>query len=272
MNSDWYIDRGYSHKICEDYATVGDGFVIISDGCSSSEHTDIGARLLCMSAKELLNDRGMCSDYRSLKGYVVAKSVPLLDRIGLSVASLDATLLVAFVRDGFIRVYVYGDGYVVITYKTQCCKERYVDKQFCKFEYPQNAPYYPSYEADISRNIMYHKEIQTVRDSRRFVEDGFSSEEWNGSESLIDDECVITEKLENVANVVLMSDGAGSFLEKKNGVAEAVPDIDILMTFTDFKITKGEFVARRANAVMKRFRKNNITHYDDLVVGGLNFD
>ena len=53
MNADAYFTIGKEHVqkdpfVCQDYAAVvGPGRVVLSDGCSSSRHTDFGARLLC---------------------------------------------------------------------------------------------------------------------------------------------------------------------------------------------------------------------------------
>ena len=56
MNADYYIEKGQSHDFCEDFALAGkigeSAYAILSDGCSSSEHVDLGARLLVHAAKD----------------------------------------------------------------------------------------------------------------------------------------------------------------------------------------------------------------------------
>ena len=56
-NLDWYFTIAKQHVVCEDYALTGwepVPYTIVCDGCSSSEHTDVGARVLAWSAKKAL--------------------------------------------------------------------------------------------------------------------------------------------------------------------------------------------------------------------------
>ena len=58
VNLDWFMKTGRSHNICEDYVMVGLNpmpHMILADGCSTSPHTDVGARILVMVAKMYLN-------------------------------------------------------------------------------------------------------------------------------------------------------------------------------------------------------------------------
>ncbi|HYO91642.1 MAG TPA: hypothetical protein VEQ40_08400, partial [Pyrinomonadaceae bacterium] len=69
MNADSAFLIGATHAVCQDYAVAGNGtpderaavsnlqanpYVILSDGCSSSPDTDIGARLLVKAAEQVL--------------------------------------------------------------------------------------------------------------------------------------------------------------------------------------------------------------------------
>ena len=57
MQVDTFSKIGKTHKICEDYILSGTKpfpYIIISDGCSSSEGTDMGARLLCFLAQQYI--------------------------------------------------------------------------------------------------------------------------------------------------------------------------------------------------------------------------
>ncbi len=72
MNSDWFLRTGSTHKMCEDYALtndrfnpgnptapgpiIGTPFAILADGCSSSPHTDFGARLLSASVRHIVRE------------------------------------------------------------------------------------------------------------------------------------------------------------------------------------------------------------------------
>ncbi len=57
INIDTFLKIGDQHKICEDYIIQGTDQVpllILSDGCSSSDNTEMGARILCYLAKQYL--------------------------------------------------------------------------------------------------------------------------------------------------------------------------------------------------------------------------
>jgi len=58
MHADHHYEIGSSHVACEDYAMSGtqEGltYAILSDGCSASKDSDVGARILCHLAKSAL--------------------------------------------------------------------------------------------------------------------------------------------------------------------------------------------------------------------------
>ena len=69
MNADSAFRMGSTHAVCQDYAVASawtaaahtDGaappprpYIILSDGCSSTPDTDVGARLLVKAAEPLL--------------------------------------------------------------------------------------------------------------------------------------------------------------------------------------------------------------------------
>src|SRR6476659_1428102 len=55
MNADATINIGATHALCQDYVIAKDRHVILSDGCSSSPDTDIGARLLVKALEQNLS-------------------------------------------------------------------------------------------------------------------------------------------------------------------------------------------------------------------------
>src|SRR5215203_2249321 len=52
MNTDCFFNIGATHSVCQDYV-VASPYLILSDGCSSSPDTDIGARLLVKAAERV---------------------------------------------------------------------------------------------------------------------------------------------------------------------------------------------------------------------------
>ena len=62
INVDSFLKKGKQHFICEDYIINSDDrdtmpYIILSDGCSSSENTDIGSRVLVRSALNILDEK-----------------------------------------------------------------------------------------------------------------------------------------------------------------------------------------------------------------------
>jgi hypothetical protein len=118
------IVQGQTHPICQDYATSSvvcgldltvkhNPIAIVSDGCSAVPDSDVGARLIALTAR------------RTLESLIGARTVPTLDVLGDSVLhgalrtarhlgvpeiSCAATLLTAFVLDAVCHVYFFGDG------------------------------------------------------------------------------------------------------------------------------------------------------------------
>ena len=260
ITTDWFLKQGYSHKVCEDYAFNGNDFVVLSDGCSMSDFTDYGARTLCFSAAgfiQAFGKKGGVPDYNIFKHQVLGTSVSNIKSLGLPLTSLDATLLVAFIEGPFIKVYVYGDGYI-------CTTDVYENKTFYQFEYSNNAPEYLTYELDPKRKETY-------------------LEEFGGELTVLKSECLGNwEEIEPVNSfkfainefktITLSSDGVASFTAKNKGFVETMNPIASLNDFVSFKNFKGEFVRRRANKAIKTFEKVDIRNYDDLSIVGIHIE
>ena len=145
----WYT-TGDGHIVGQDYAIAHDGpgpqaIAIVSDGCSSSPDTDVGARLLARAALATGSERhspcGSAAIWRA-----AAASEPL----GLPAHALDATLLVAHAHDETIEISVRGDGVLA-------ARRRDGTVEIWVVTHPQGAPYYPSYALDPARHREYLK-------------------------------------------------------------------------------------------------------------------
>jgi len=281
MNSDSFLRKG-NHKICEDYAVAGDGYAIVSDGCSSSAYTDIGSRVICMVAQEviscvikethdddsLLFDTYTPIEYDFLRSYIMEKSAKCVKEMGLPLSCLDATLLIVFALGDWVYIYTYGDGYISVT-----CNNKI--RRYYKFEFNKNAPYYPGYCLNEGREKTYREDVGgydgIIGSAYRCIDSSFSGlkigrGDWLKTKSMHpDDEHILRMGKEVISNVVLMSDGVSSF---RFGT-RPVPDLEVLRNFTDFKMMQGEFVYRRLNATMKQLTKAGFSHYDDLGIAGL---
>lgn len=108
---------GSSHTVCQDYARAGSDRALLSDGCSGSPDTDIGARLLVTAAlQEPTLDGGLpARAAQTARGWAALQGLAVPDR---TPGCLDATLLLAW-RDGdHLRALIAGDGAVAVRYRS----------------------------------------------------------------------------------------------------------------------------------------------------------
>src|SRR5215471_7910586 len=105
MNTDFYLERGKDHAICEDFAATGmvdgSGFAMVSDGCSSSKEVDFGSRILVHAARDnllpLLASRASFDGVDFGKATIAKAGKVIGCFAALPVSVLDATLLLAVV-------------------------------------------------------------------------------------------------------------------------------------------------------------------------------
>src|SRR5689334_24245825 len=131
MNTDFYLERGKEHAICEDFATTGiiggHGFALVSDGCSSSKEVDFGSRILVHAAKDNLTTllaSGAPFDAIAFAQATIARAGKVVGCFELlPVTTLDATLLLALVRPDrdtesfWAQVCFWGDGLAIMRKK-----------------------------------------------------------------------------------------------------------------------------------------------------------
>ncbi|MFN2514557.1 MAG: protein phosphatase 2C domain-containing protein, partial [Pyrinomonadaceae bacterium] len=130
MNVDSAFIIGATHAVCQDYAVAGNGlpthqardenspaapYLILSDGCSSSPDTDIGARLLVKAAEQiLLVYRPLASELPEMHKESAQRALTWAGLAGLSPQVVDATLLTAHVRGDELILGCSGDAVIVL--------------------------------------------------------------------------------------------------------------------------------------------------------------
>ena len=132
MNADAYFEIGAAHTVCEDYAIAGSyedlTYAILCDGCSSSQDTDVGARILAQvsqgvlkylhNRKLLYNIEFLTEKFKEVfNELVLNKCMEVRQTLRLPQSAFDATLLVSFGVGKNIRVITMrGDGFALIKY------------------------------------------------------------------------------------------------------------------------------------------------------------
>lgn len=252
--SDYIFSIGKEHKVCEDYVIVDNEkipMIIVSDGCSSSDFSDIGARLLSFNAKRFIQEHFL--SLISNKEYVkeIFQQTFLYNKaISLNEKSLDCTLLFAFIYKEELHYFVIGDG--IVNYK----KNNQVFTQ--NFSFKDEKVFYGNYFNNVSRLDFYHKNNLSLK-----IENISSKEN-----SIIETKDYIYYNSLNVNELdyfFLSTDGLLSCS------SDTVTSKKIFFEFLDFKNLKGEFIQRRYKNWVKKINKEGINHADDIGIAGFSF-
>lgn len=259
-----YIPAQKPPKVCQDYAicsntypsTNENPFLIICDGCGSSNNTDIGARLLAHSFRRVFEERGynFKNLAEKLEIYAISLADIALKTLKINNDALDATLIFSMVDGGFIKTRFFGDGYLLSLTK---------DKEIIgshKISYSKNAPHYLSYRINKIRQDLYF-DMQSDDLCPIKIKNLISSDQTSLT---IDCDFVHYSIVENLEFYFIMSDGVESFMEISTG--KKIPPLEIMKMIGDIKSKPGEFIKRRVRAVIKELAEKGIYNYDDLSV------
>lgn len=257
IQTDTFLKIGKTHQVCEDYIISGDlptKYVILSDGCSSSKNTEMGARIICHLAKQYLHYRKLDYrfpnlDYDEMGLWIIHNAELTARQLGLPVNCLDATLVVSYEHDGRFYIYMYGDGVVVTEHISGVIS-------VMEIEYTKNAPYYLSYRIDPERMDLFHKMGQDLIIKSTFEDDYKNTYAY-------DYKTLFHFDVDTTPKILVCSDGIASFMKG----AEPEQTIEIAEEFLTYKSTKGEFLKRRLKRAIKIYEANSINHHDDLSVG-----
>lgn len=272
-NIDSFMAIGNSHEVCEDYIYHSfqvDPYMIRSDGCSSSKNTDVGARVLVHSARNILNRfihrTGIPIEADVLGDMIAHEAEETIRKLGLNTSALDATLIIAYRLKDKIIINVFGDGNVILKKKDGTTK-------IYNYQYAKNMPYYLSYYVDVGRQNQYCREMfdtdvggKCLVTTRHLL--------YEDPEKL-DDFRVVAEDFVNIPTFILpiedyemigiASDGIESFFDPHSSLRTGYKEV--LEELTAFKGTVGEFLKRRCKRAIKNYKKEGIEHYDDVSIG-----
>jgi len=292
MNADSTFVIGSTHAVCQDYVVAGNPksaqapYVILSDGCSSSLDTDIGARLLVKSAERILIT-APDTDTRLVHASAAAEALKLATLLGLISQAVDATLLTAQVREHELVLACSGDGVIAIQ-DWSGVLEAY------SIAYPSGYPRYPTYSqqpdrlaalsvyeerpagsfsaapasqqqdsgASIQKEIKYYRG-QPSQPGLELVDSFTSTEETE----------VFTFNARSTQFASLLSDGIHSFCSthgtESTKRAQPILFPSFARELLSFKNTLGAFTGRRLRRFLKDCRERGWQHTDDLALGAI---
>lgn len=256
IHYDHFFTIGKTHLVCEDYATQGDKptpFIVLCDGCSSSKDSDIGARILALTTKHIIeNTDNWPLGYVTFGQQLILTAWDIVEKLHLTNNVLDATVMLAFIHRETIQVYVYGDGCLLF-------KDQDGHVGTIEIIFTHNAPFYLSYWPDKARQ----EEYASYEPKPLLLNDSV-----NGlSKPLPFQKPLFFElPLAKFPVVAIASDGAAHFIEATQS-AKKVPLYPIAKTLLDFKNIEGEFVKRHTQGALDSYARKNIFPADDLSIG-----
>ena len=266
MNANSAINIGATHSLCQDYVIAqSDGpYVILSDGCSSSPDTDIGARLLVKAAENILTGQEV-DDVEQLHKEAARLALGWAGSIGVPAQAVDATLVTVQVSRESLTVACSGDGVILLE-----SREGILD--LFRISSPSGYPFYPAYLHQAERFEELVSNGRTTKEIKHFRRDSA-----NRHFELID---VITSdsptevfrlNASDYKYAAVASDGIDSFFHTQQSASgkrvENVSLLDVLEEFWSFKNRHGAFVERRLKRFMKDTLANGWQHADDLSIG-----
>ena len=284
MNADSAFNIGVAHAVCQDYAIAGNGrahqegnsraspYVVLSDGCSSSPDSDIGARLLVKAAELRLRARMVLSARQLADAHRESARHALIwaRRLGLASQAIDATLLTAHLNNDDLILACSGDGVIVLKSWTGALDVYAIN-------YPSGYPLYPSYAHQRERLQALKQEGRTCKEVRHYrgVSSGESIhlEETDISNTLTE---VFSVKSSEYRCAAVVSDGIHSFFTTHNTETskrvEGIPMESLLNELVSFKTVHGLFVGRRLKSFLKECQSKGWQHRDDLAIGALHLE
>lgn len=254
-NSTYWI--GKDHTICEDYALAemndkhNTAYAIVCDGCSASPDVDVGARILALAAREVILLEYVKEDAEAFGKEIIRVSSQLFRSFpSISPQALDATLLMAWVKDKKLTAYIYGDGVFV---------HRKKDKiNSVHVHLTSGAPDYLSYVLDPFRKKSYDGLV----DNRKEV--------WTSYNGIWDykpfEPFIMQCPVEEGDVISVISDGINSF---RSSDFTSIPWKELIDEFTSYKNFEGEFVQRRISAFKRKCLKEGISHSDDISIASI---
>ena len=272
MNADSAFVIGSSHAVCQDYAVSGSvkgagvSYAFVSDGCSSSPDTDIGARLLVKAAQKVLHAGSNFSGAGLNDFYDEACRVGIKHArlIGLNDCSIDATLMTVIESEGKVTAGCYGDGTIVL-------KARNGQLEVYSISFADGRPRYPGYAQQPERLRLFNELEGNAKEVRHLCVNSREGVVELERRTSLDEIEVFTRDVSDYEYVAVITDGLESFVRmaqtETSKQVERVESERILADLLGFKSFCGAFAKRRLTRFITECRAKEWRNNDDLAVG-----
>ena len=274
MNTDSAFYIGTTHEVCQDYALAGQKSVVVSDGCSGSPNSDIGSRVLSITAMNKMTELDSLQNFDEKECILLAR--PAIKILNMPNECLDATLLAAISYDYGLQAMCCGDGVIAVRLKDG--KTIIID---CA--YIDNYPFYMNYLYDKTGR---YRNWTDDHNKRQVTQITLNSEsEWVSKVPMesdierigndiglikLSDNRTLVEitSIDEVEYIAVMSDGVHSFYETvttdTSKCNQSIPYLTVLKSLLSFKNFNKAFVQRRVNKFRKDCVKKNWANSDDV--------
>jgi len=252
---DHFYTIGKAHSVCEDFVLQGDQptpFIVLSDGCSSSSNTDIGARILTLTSEHILgNSSHWPLDYAVFGRELISRAWNVAERMQLDSSVLDATVMLAFLHQESIIVYIYGDGCLLFT-------DYQGNVGFIEVAFTHNAPYYLTYWYDEPRWHQYAK----YEPKPLLLIDSVNGQ---SPPLAFQTPLIFSFKLEKFQRIAITSDGVAQFVDTLQHAK--LPVREVAKELLAFESVEGEFVKSHVEPLLDELARQGIYPADDLSLG-----
>lgn len=281
MHADSHFVTGKTHAVCEDYALAdnnkGYPLILLSDGCSSSKHVDVGARILAHCCRHRLRsveivkmvEREHLGDVLDFYDKYFRQTIWIANSarrgMGLPEECLDATLLAVTTLPGDVIVSVAGDG----VFALRDSKHQVI--RIFQIEYKTNAPYYMSYQLDPQRNENFHRDFSPTKHVTEVILNLKTGEIEDKAEEDISDSISYWHFYKSDYDIIaLFSDGIETFrLSTIHDIEYTYKAHEIVRELFEFKTLKGSFVQRRCKRFLKNCENQKAQHDDDFSMAAI---
>ncbi|MDM8567485.1 protein phosphatase 2C domain-containing protein [Candidatus Halobeggiatoa sp. HSG11] len=255
LHYDHYYTIGSTHTVCEDYIIQGaipTPFIVLSDGCSSSNSTDVGAQILALTTKQILeNSEKWPLNYLEFGHLLINTTLKVVAKLKLPEEVLDATVMLAFLEQDNIVVYVYGDGCLLT-------KEHNGKINTIEIEFIHNAPYYLTYWNNRERLLEY----ATYEPNPLILKDSI-----HGKSELkpFQTQLVFRFPLKKFEYIAITSDGACQCIDFHQ--QHKIPLQQVANDLLKFKDVTDNFVKLNTKKILQQYAQQTIYPVDDFSIG-----
>ncbi|MBE9562006.1 MAG: protein phosphatase 2C domain-containing protein [Proteobacteria bacterium] len=252
---DHYYTIGSTHTVCEDYIIQGDiptPFIVLSDGCSSSNGTDVGSQILALTTKQILEtSENWPLDYLEFGQLLIDTTLNVVTKLKLPEEVLDATVMLAFLEQDTIVVYIYGDGCILT-------KEHTGKINTIEIEFTHNAPYYLTYWNNKERLSEY----ADYEPNPLLLKDSIHSQ---SNPKPFQTQLVFRFPLQKYEYIAIASDGASQCINFHQ--QHKIPLQQIASDLLEFQDLNNNFVKLNTKKILQRYAQQTIYPVDDLSIG-----